>query len=76
MAPRPGIVLLDLNLPGTDGREVLRIVKADPDLKLVPVIVLTISDAIEDIESCYAAGASTCPTAETLLIRKDGDDVL
>src|SRR3978361_1505293 len=42
-APRPGVILLDLNLPGTDGREVLSEIKNDPDLKQIPVIVLTTS---------------------------------
>ena len=58
-APRPGIVLLDLNLPGTDGRQVLRVVKADPDLKKIPVIILTTSRARQDIEKCYADGANS-----------------
>lgn len=58
-APKPGIVLLDLNLPGTDGRQVLRVVKADPDLKKIPVIVLTTSRARQDIERCYADGANS-----------------
>ena len=58
-APRPNIILLDLNLPGTDGREVLRIVKADPDLQNIPVIVLTTSNAERDIEQCYEAGANS-----------------
>jgi len=58
-APRPSIILLDLNLPGTDGREVLRIIKADPDLQKIPVIVLTTSNAEQDIEQCYEAGANS-----------------
>lgn len=58
-APRPGIVLLDLNLPGTDGRQVLRVVKADSSLKKIPVIVLTTSRARQDIEKCYADGANS-----------------
>jgi CheY-like chemotaxis protein len=58
-SPRPGIILLDLNLPGTDGREVLRIIKSDKNLHKIPVIVLTTSDAEQDIESCYAAGANS-----------------
>ena len=57
--PRPGVILLDLNLPGTDGREVLQEVKADPDLRTIPVIVLTTSSDSVDIESCYHAGANT-----------------
>lgn len=58
-AEHPGIVLLDLNLPGTDGRDILKQIKADEDLKKIPVVVLTTSDAEIDIESCYAAGANS-----------------
>lgn len=55
----PGIILLDLNLPGTDGREVLRVLKADPQRRKIPVIVLTTSDALEDIDRCYEDGANS-----------------
>jgi two-component system, response regulator len=58
-APRPGVVLLDLNLPGTDGREVLTEIKADPQLKQIPVIVLTTSNDERDVSACYQAGASS-----------------
>lgn len=58
-APRPGIILLDLNLPGTDGREVLAEVKADPNLRSIPVVVLTTSKDERDIEACYDHGASS-----------------
>jgi two-component system, response regulator len=58
-APRPGVILLDLNLPGTDGREVLAEIKADPSLKQIPVVVLTTSSDERDVESCYSAGASS-----------------
>ena len=58
-APRPGIILLDLNLPGTDGRQVLRTIKGDPGLKKIPVVVLTTSRARQDIEKCYADGANS-----------------
>ncbi len=58
-APRPSIILLDLNLPGTDGKEVLRTIKASPGLQKIPVIVLTTSNAEKDIEQCYAAGANS-----------------
>jgi CheY-like chemotaxis protein len=58
-APRPGVVLLDLNLPGTDGREVLAEIKADPQLKHIPVIVLTTSSDDRDVQACYKAGASS-----------------
>jgi len=58
-APRPGIILLDLNMPGADGREVLQEIKADPALKAIPVIVLTTSIAEGDVESCYESGANS-----------------
>jgi two-component system response regulator len=58
-SPRPGMVLLDLNLPGTDGREVLRALKREPHLAAIPVIVLTTSNAPQDIERCYACGANS-----------------
>ena len=58
-APRPSIILLDLNLPGTDGREVLRVVKSDPQLRQIPVVVLTTSYARQDITRCYDAGANS-----------------
>ena len=52
-APRPDVVLLDLNLPKKDGREVLAEIKEDPDLKRIPVVVLTTSKAEEDIARTY-----------------------
>ena len=58
-APRPGVILLDLNLPGTDGREVLVAVKSDPVLKVIPVIVLTTSSNEHDVQACYLAGANS-----------------
>jgi len=58
-APRPGVILLDLNLPGTDGREVLSEIKQDPNLKQIPVIVLTTSKDERDIEVCYRCGANS-----------------
>jgi CheY-like chemotaxis protein len=57
-SPRPALILLDLNLPGTDGREVLDIIKRDRSLKFIPVVVLTSSDAPRDVHHCYAAGAN------------------
>jgi CheY-like chemotaxis protein len=51
--PRPGLVLLDLNLPRKDGREVLEEVKADPELRRIPVVVLTTSDQDRDILDAY-----------------------
>jgi CheY-like chemotaxis protein len=58
-APRPGVILLDLNLPGTDGREVLSEIKNDPGLKQIPVIVLTTSKDERDVEVCYRCGANS-----------------
>ena len=52
-APRPNLILLDLNLPKKDGREVLAEIKADPDLKRIPVVILTTSRAEEDIARTY-----------------------
>lgn len=52
-APRPDIVLLDLNLPKKDGREVLAEIKQDPFLRTIPVVILTTSDAEEDIVKAY-----------------------
>ena len=52
-APTPDLVLLDLNLPRRDGREVLRDVKQDPDLRRIPVVVLTTSNAEEDVLASY-----------------------
>jgi len=58
-APRPGLILLDLNMPRKDGREALREIKADPTLRAIPVIVLTTSKAEEDIMRSYDLGASS-----------------
>jgi two-component system, response regulator len=58
-APRPSMILLDLNLPGTDGRTVLSDIKANPDLRQIPVIVFTTSEAPSDVDACYKAGANT-----------------
>jgi CheY-like chemotaxis protein len=57
-APRPHLILLDLNLPKMDGREVLAILKNDIDLKAIPIIVLTTSDAKTDIQYCYEHSAN------------------
>jgi CheY-like chemotaxis protein len=55
----PAIVLLDLNMPGIDGKKVLSIVKQDPALKSIPVVVLTTSADGRDVQDCYDLGAST-----------------
>jgi CheY-like chemotaxis protein len=58
-APRPGIILLDLNMPKKDGREALAEIKADPDLRQIPVVVLTTSKAEEDIVRTYDLGVNS-----------------
>jgi CheY-like chemotaxis protein len=57
-APRPDLILLDLNLPKKDGREVLAAIKSDEDLHRIPVVVLTISQAEEDILKSYNLNAN------------------
>jgi CheY-like chemotaxis protein len=58
-SPRPGLILLDLNLPGTDGREALATIKEDPSLASIPVVILTTSSDDRDIEICYRLGANS-----------------
>jgi CheY-like chemotaxis protein len=58
-APRPGLILLDLNMPKKDGREALREIKSDPKLRQIPVVVLTTSKAEVDIFRSYDSGASS-----------------
>lgn len=56
---RPGLILLDLNMPRKDGREALKEIKADPNLRQIPVVVLTTSKAQEDIFRTYDLGVSS-----------------
>lgn len=58
-APRPGLVLLDLNMPRMDGREALEQIKADPDLRRIPIVVLTTSKAEADLVRSYDLGAAS-----------------
>ena len=58
-APRPDLILLDLNLPKKDGREVLAEIKQDPELQTIPVVVLTSSDAEEDVLKSYQLHANS-----------------
>jgi CheY-like chemotaxis protein len=58
-APRPGVILLDLNMPKLDGREALAEIKADPELKPIPVVVLTTSRAEADILRSYELGVNS-----------------
>jgi CheY-like chemotaxis protein len=57
-APRPCLIVLDLNMPGIDGRDALRQIKADPDLRRIPIVILTTSNAEEDIKHSYDLGAN------------------
>ena len=58
VAPRPGLIVLDLNMPRKNGREALVAIKTDPDLQTIPVIVLTTSKTEEDVYHCYDLGAN------------------
>lgn len=58
-SPRPGLVLLDLNMPRKDGRETLREIKSDPNLRQIPIVVLTTSEAEEDIFRSYDLGVNS-----------------
>lgn len=69
----PAIVLLDLNLPGTDGRTVLQIIKQDPVLRTIPVIIFSTSANARDVSECYRSGANsylTKPLGYTVLEEK------
>jgi CheY-like chemotaxis protein len=57
--PNPDLVILDLNLPGTDGREVLGAIESSAKLRTIPVVILTTSSNPKDIETCYQLGANT-----------------
>ena len=58
-APKPDLILLDLNMPRVDGREALKAIKSDPDLRRIPIIVLTTSKAEEDIFRTYDLGVNS-----------------
>jgi CheY-like chemotaxis protein len=58
-APFPGLILLDLNMPKKDGREALREIKSDPELRRIPVVILTTSQADVDIAQIYDLGANS-----------------
>ncbi len=58
-APRPGLILLDLNMPKMDGREALEHIKADPELRTIPIVVLTTSQVEEDIYRTYDLGVNS-----------------
>jgi CheY-like chemotaxis protein len=58
-APRPDLILLDLNMPGKNGAEVLEQVKTNPHMRDIPIVVLTTSDRDEDVTRCYKVGANS-----------------
>lgn len=58
-SPRPGLILLDLNMPKKDGREALKEIKSDPNLRRIPVVIMTTSKAEEDVFRSYDFGASS-----------------
>jgi len=58
-SPRPGLILLDLNMPKKDGREALREIKTDPNLRQIPIVVLTTSKSEEDMYRSYDLGANS-----------------
>lgn len=58
-SPRPGLILLDLNMPKKDGREALAEIRSDPDLRQIPIVVLTTSKAEEDIYRTYDLGVNS-----------------
>ena len=68
-APRPDIILLDLNLPKKDGREVLAEVKDDPELKSIPVVILSTSKSEEDINKTYGYHANCYITKPVDLVQ-------
>lgn len=57
--PRPGVILLDLNMPGMSGQDILSEIKTNETLREIPVVILTTSNNEKDVSSCYAAGANT-----------------
>jgi chemotaxis family two-component system response regulator Rcp1 len=73
--PRPVLILLDLNLPKLDGREVLSLIKADEQLKTIPVLVLTMSDAPADVRNSYQAQAN-CYLKKPLSLEEFQDLIL
>ena len=58
-SPRPGLILLDLNMPKKDGREALKEIKADPDLARIPIVIITTSNAEEEIARSYDLGVNS-----------------
>jgi len=70
-SPPPGLIILDLNMPKMDGREALKEIKADPELRKIPVVILTTSTADPDIAKAYDLGANSFiskPAAFNMLV--------
>jgi two-component system response regulator len=65
--PRPGLILLDLNMPRLDGREALRAIKSDPSLRGIPIVVLTVSSGGGDIQDSYDLGVAGYVTKPTTM---------
>jgi CheY-like chemotaxis protein len=59
-APRPDLLMMDLNMPKMGGIEALALIKGDPDLRAIPTIILTSTDSETDILTCYSLGATCC----------------
>ncbi|TVL98388.1 MAG: two-component system response regulator [Candidatus Brocadia sp. WS118] len=71
-SPRPGLILLDLNMPRKDGREALAEIKSDPELRRIPIVILTTSKSEEDIVRTYNLGSNsyiTKPVSFEALVR-------
>ena len=58
LAPRPGLIILDLNLPGIDGQEVLATIKQERELQKIPIVIFSTSSNPKDIDACYSKGVS------------------
>jgi CheY-like chemotaxis protein len=72
--PRPDLILLDLNMPGMDGRDVLKELKGDHALRSIPVVVFTSSDAREDVERAYGLGCN-CYVRKPMSLEQFSDAV-
>jgi len=68
-APRPALILLDLNMPKVDGREALAAIKGDPALRAIPVVILTTSKAEEDVQRAYDLGVNSFITKPVTFAR-------
>ena len=76
VSPRPGLILLDLNMPRMDGREALEAIKGNPNLKGIPVVILTTSKQEEDMVKGYNLGAASYTVSYTHLRANETDSYL